>query len=239
MIQNVLIVLNLVVLESLLSVDNVAVLALMVKHLPEDKQKKALTYGMWGAFGIRGLCLFMVSWLMSLIWLKILGGLYLVYLCYGHFSSKVQTAEEDKKAGDSALYRWLGKLGISVFVSTIVLVEFMDLVFSVDNVFAAVAMSSNYYIVLIGVILGILAIRLVATWFLSIMKKYPSLEKSAFIVIGCLGIKLMIAGLAHYLNLGFIESVMKQHWFDLAFSVVMLGIFIKPILSKNYVFRKI
>ena len=45
MIAVALIILNIVLLEIILSIDNAAVLATMVKSLPESQQKKALTWG--------------------------------------------------------------------------------------------------------------------------------------------------------------------------------------------------
>jgi predicted tellurium resistance membrane protein TerC len=41
---------NLIIIESLLSVDNAAVLATMVMDLPEKQRDKALKYGIWGAY---------------------------------------------------------------------------------------------------------------------------------------------------------------------------------------------
>ena len=46
-------VLTLVILEGLLSGDNALVLAVMVRHLPREQQKRALRYGIWGAFGFQ------------------------------------------------------------------------------------------------------------------------------------------------------------------------------------------
>ncbi|MEY3439161.1 MAG: hypothetical protein RL265_1746 [Bacteroidota bacterium] len=43
-------VLGILLLEVILSFDNAAVLATMVKDLPEDQQKKALRYGILGAY---------------------------------------------------------------------------------------------------------------------------------------------------------------------------------------------
>jgi len=41
---------TLIILEGLLSADNALVLAVMVKHLPEKQRKKALFYGLLGAY---------------------------------------------------------------------------------------------------------------------------------------------------------------------------------------------
>jgi predicted tellurium resistance membrane protein TerC len=81
-ITNILPVLNILILEILLSVDNAAVLAIMVKELLERQRKKALTYGIVGAYVLRGLSFIFVNYLLEIEWLKILGGAYLVYLAY-------------------------------------------------------------------------------------------------------------------------------------------------------------
>ena len=77
---------NLVLIESLLSVDNAAVLATMVMDLPKQDREKALKYGIIGAYLFRGVCLLFAAMLVKVWWLNPLGGLYLLYLCYGFFS---------------------------------------------------------------------------------------------------------------------------------------------------------
>lgn len=232
MIHTILLVLNLFILEALLSVDNAAVLAVLVKGLPMDDSKKALRYGIWGAYILRGACLFIASWLVSLWYLKVLGGLYLIYLAIGHFSKSADTAGEDLiKGEESRIYQFFKRnLGLSQLWLTIILVEIMDLIFSIDNIFASVAMTSNYWLIILGVFMGIAAMRWVATWFVGILRKYPSLETSAFIVIGLLGLKLVIAGVASGVGLLSISTIISARGFDLAFSGVMMLIFIIPIL---------
>lgn len=51
----------LVFLEGLLAADNAIVMAVMVKHLPPEQRKKALFYGLLGAFVFRFLALFLIS----------------------------------------------------------------------------------------------------------------------------------------------------------------------------------
>jgi YkoY family integral membrane protein len=231
------IIFNLFILESLLSVDNAAVLAIMVKDLPGDQKNKALRYGLLGAYAFRGLCLFLASYLVKILWLKILGGLYLLYLVYGHFSPKVDTIEEQEQTPGWALKikSYFGKK-VGIFWSTIILVEIMDLAFSIDNVFAAVALSSNFWIIMAGVAIGILAMRFVAGWFVSLIQKHPSLEGSAFVVIALLGLKLIASGVIDYIpGTENIKALMENHTFDLIFSGSMMLIFFIPLLFKNKV----
>ena len=75
---------NLILIESLLSVDNAAVLATMVMDLPEKEREKALKYGIWGAYVFRGLAMLFASILIKIWWLKPVGGIYLLYLVYSY-----------------------------------------------------------------------------------------------------------------------------------------------------------
>ena len=81
---------NLIIIESLLSVDNAAVLATMVMDLPEKERDKALKYGIWGAYIFRGLAMLFASVLINIWWLKPLGGLYLLYLVFDFTKEKKQ-----------------------------------------------------------------------------------------------------------------------------------------------------
>lgn len=227
---NIVMVFNLFILEVLLSVDNAAVLALMVKDLPAPEQKKALRYGLIGAYLMRGLCLLFACYAMHAWGLKIAGGAYLMYLVYGHFSTKVQTIEEDKKAGDSAIYRFLYKAGMSRLTATIVLVELMDLAFSIDNIFASIAISNNIWMIVTGVFIGIAAMRFIAWWFVKLMEKHTSLERSAFIVIGLLALKLIATGIMAGINY---TTILNGKTADLIFSMVLIIIFIVPLFKKR------
>lgn len=234
-----LIILNLILIESLLSVDNAAVLATMVMDLDEKDRRKALKYGIIGAYVFRGLCLFFASYLIHIWWLKPLGGLYLLYLAIDFFIKKSKTKSDDEEVLDkkkSKLYQFtFGKLG--PFWATVVMVEIMDLAFSLDNVFAAVAYVENYeqpqglYLVWIGVFIGILAMRFVAQAFVKLMEKFPFLETSAFLVIGILGIKLTISVLQNLMPGNPISELTEGEKSDVYLSIMTVGVFFVPVIS--------
>lgn len=229
---------NLIIIESLLSVDNAAVLATMVMDLPKEQRAKALRYGIIGAYVFRGICLIFAAFLIKIWWLKPLGGLYLLYLAYDYFRSK-QTVKEDDDTIDKKsnwLYRvTVGKIG--VFWATIVLVELMDLAFSIDNVFAAVAFSDNLLLICFGVFIGILAMRFVAQGFVKLMEKYPFLETCAFLVIAILGLKLMASLIEHFYPDTSISKFLGSHAADWGVSLITVSIFFLPILY-SFVFKK-
>jgi YkoY family integral membrane protein len=232
-----LIILNLIVIESLLSVDNAAVLATMVMDLPKHQREKALKYGIIGAYVFRGICLFLAAWLVTIWWLKPIGGLYLLYLAVHYFYTKhfkKATHEIDKiDKKRSRFYRsTVGLLG--PFWATVALVEVMDLAFSIDNVFAAVAFTDHIYLIYIGVFIGILAMRLVAQGFVKLMEKFSFLETAAFIVIGVLGLKLTSSVLSHFYPDSPFSHFMEGEHADLTISILTVAIFLIPVLSSIF-----
>lgn len=228
-------ILDLFLIESLLSVDNAAVLATMVMDLPKRLRNKALKYGIIGAYIFRGLCLVFASILVKVIWLKALGGFYLLYITYQHFNPKDQAEGAD---GENFNKRenWLFKLiqgSMGIFWSTVVLVEVMDLAFSIDNVFAAVAISSNIYVICVGVFIGILAMRFVAQSFVKMMERYPFLETTAFIVIGILGTKLFASSVVDYFGNDYWKDIINSHQTDFIFSLITAGFFFIPLITSS------
>jgi YkoY family integral membrane protein len=224
---------NLVIIESLLSVDNAAVLATMVGDLPKEQRQKALRYGIIGAYVFRGLCILFASFLIEFWFLKPLGGLYLLYLTYDHFKPKgggAEAGEEDVDKQQSWLYRrTLGLFG--KFWATVALIELMDLAFSIDNVFAVVAFTDNLILICLGVFIGILAMRLVAQVFVVMMAKYPFLETAAFVVIGILGLKLFLSLFEHYFPMHPVSHFLGSEAADAGLTVLTVAVFAVPLLA--------
>src|SRR4051794_31027625 len=183
----------LVVLEGLLSADNALVLALMILGLPRRDQKKALRYGLVGAFVFRIAATLLATHLIRIEWVKGLGGLYLLYLSYEHF---FRGGDADQRTKPVPAQPWIG---LSALWGTVVKVELVNIAFSVDSILVAVAMSKKTWVVLAGGLLGIVAIRVVIGQLLSIVRKYPALVDGAFIIIAWVGLKLL-AEYAHALD---------------------------------------
>lgn len=229
----VLIILNLIVIESLLSVDNAAVLATMVIDLPKEQRSRALKYGIIGAYVMRGICLFLAAWLVKIWWLKPLGGLYLIYLAYDYFKGKLQEKENETESIDKN-NNWFYKItvgAVGTFWATVALVEIMDLAFSIDNVFAAVAFTDHIYLIYIGVFIGILAMRFVAQAFVKLIEQFPFLEKVAFTVIGVLGVKLFSSVFTHFYPGSGLAVVLESKYTDIFVSVFTVAMFLLPVIS--------
>ena len=88
----------LVLLEGLLSADNALVLAVMVRHLPKNQQRRVLFWGIWGAIVFRGLALLLSSVLLKFWICKVLGGGYLLYLAVAFLSRKRPDPGDQRRA---------------------------------------------------------------------------------------------------------------------------------------------
>jgi YkoY family integral membrane protein len=230
---------NLIIIESLLSVDNAAVLATMVMDLPENQRNRALRYGIWGAYIFRGLAMIFAAILIQIWWLKPLGGLYLLYLVYDWWKGKQTEGKEDDLIDKQSNWLYKSTVGLfGTFWSTVALVEFMDMAFSIDNVFAAVAFTPNIILICAGVFIGILAMRFVAQGFVKLMEKYPFLETSAFIVIAILGIKLSLSFIEHFYPESTFSKALSSEHAEIYTSLLTMSVFFIPLLFNIFLRKK-
>jgi YkoY family integral membrane protein len=143
--------------------------------------------------------------------LKLFGALYLAKLSLGHFIKKDLNEDGiDDKYQDTLLHKFLGRFGIklNLFWMTVISIEIMDLVFSIDSILASLAISNSFWVLLIGGVLGILMMRGVAQFFIKLVERVPILEHTAFILIGIIAIKMFVTTIG---DLG--ELLVKfGHW---------------------------
>ena len=174
---------TLAVLEGILSVDNSLVLAILVRTLPKEQQKKALMYGIFGAFFFRVVALIFAAQLMGFVIFKIIGGGYLIYLAMKHmfFFYKEDAHQSRPKVAAS-------------FWKTVLIVEFTDIAFSIDSITTAVAMSDKLIVVWLAGIMGIVFLRFAAGAFMGLLERLPKLEDLAYQLIFFVGTKLLMEG---------------------------------------------
>jgi YkoY family integral membrane protein len=206
----------LVALEGLLSADNAMVLAMLVLGLPKPQQKKALRYGIIGAFVFRAMATLAAAYLIKLGWVKLAGAAYLLYLAYQHF---FMSDAESRRTPPQAR-PWLG---LSPFWATVVKVELTDIVFAIDSILVAVAMSPKLWVILTGGMLGIVAMRLVIGKLLSMIERYPPLVDGAFVIISWVGLKLLV----EFLHREDYISLEIPNWISLG---VIVAIFVSAFL---------
>ncbi|MGC8966882.1 MAG: TerC family protein [Thermus sp.] len=176
-------ILTLIVLEVILSADNALILGVIVQKLPPALRRKALFYGILGAYVLRGLALLFAALVIKLWWVQALGAAYLLHIALKHFLSP-QEAHAPPPLEVSAAQFW----------KVVAQVELMDLAFAVDSVLVAVALSEKLWVVYTGVFLGILALRMLASLVVTLLDRYPRFKHLAYLVVGLAGAKLAVGG---------------------------------------------
>jgi tellurite resistance protein TerC len=198
------IILQLILLEGLLSIDNAAVLGAMVAHLPDDQpvqwprplmklghrlhtilgnqRTAALRVGLLGAYLGRGLMLALAAWVIHYPWLRILGAAYLIRLAFDNLG-QAEPGEEDAHAHPLEQHS---------FWMIVLTVEMTDLVFSLDNVVAAVSLSNRFWVIMIGVAIGILMMRFAAGIFSYAVTREPILKPAAYLLVLAIGVELLL-----------------------------------------------
>jgi len=202
-IEYIWVLIILVGLEGLLAADNALVLAIMVKHLPKKQRKKALFYGLIGAFVLRFGSLFIISFLVDVWQVQAIGAVYLLYISVKHLMDKAMNHDKRKQPKTAGSGFWM----------SVVKVEVADLAFAVDSILAAVALAvalpatgiftigsldgAQFLVIFAGGMIGVIIMRFAANMFVNLLNKRPGLEVAAFVIVGWVGIKLAVLVLAH------------------------------------------
>ncbi|MBC1422276.1 TerC family protein [Listeria seeligeri] len=200
-----LVFLVLVILEGILSADNAVVMAVIVKGLPHEKQRKALFYGLVGAFVFRFIALFLISFLVKIWEIQAIGAIYLLYLAIKHmWRLKKGKKEETKETADAKPTSFWG---------VVARVELTDIAFALDSMLAAAALvvtlpdlgnfeiggmnGGQFIVMFLGGVAGLVVIRFAATQVVKLLERYPTLETAAFLIVGWVGVKMAVLTLAH------------------------------------------
>jgi YkoY family integral membrane protein len=236
-------VFQLAILEGLLSFDNALALAALVsdrlKH-PEDR-RHALLWGIWGAYVMRVGIVFVGVTLMEHEWIKFLAGAYLIWLAVNELFLK-KAEEKEQPVKEAHEFRLPDEQGQAIVPSagwkavwkTILAVELMDLMFSIDSVAVALAVSKEKWVLVTGAIIGILMMRVAASYFIRLIERFPILIETAFVLVGIAGLKVLLE--IHQIKLGsLVIPMLGIHIPEGIFLPVMVAILLGAILL-NYKF---
>lgn len=237
----IVVILQLVFLEGILSIDNAAVLGALVAPLSDSKdiewplalqplgkllhpllgsqRMAALRVGLLGAYVGRGLMLFLVSLIIQNPWIKLVGAAYLIRLAFDSLSEASEA--EENEDGETK------PVAVHSFWMTVLTVELMDLVFSIDNVVAAVSLSDKIWVVMLGVAIGILMMRFAAGLFSYAVEREPILQQAAYILVLAIGVELILEEVWHV-------EIADLTRFGISISIILFSLAYKhlPILQK-------
>lgn len=167
--HDLVVILLLVLLEGVLSIDNALVLGLLAKRVPKPLQKRALTYGLIGAFVFRILAIATASALLEWRVVKLLGGGYLIYIAVKHlfFESREDASDTvtidaegepelrhaetgARLTTDQEMIEIKERVPVPIpeqeiragksFWMAVLVIELTDIAFAVDSILAAIAL---------------------------------------------------------------------------------------------------
>ena len=204
----------LIILELLLSADNAIALASLTKSLNQAKDRsKALNIGITISFIFRILLILLSSFLLKYLFIRILAGLYLVYLFFSNIFLSNTNSDEHNSNNNLLPSK-------SQFIKVVALLSITDFAFSIDSITTAVAISDQYFLIVIGATIGVIALRFTSEVFLRLLEYFIRLEKAGYIAILIIGIKLILNSLI-------MEILLPDYYFYIAIFISFIWGFSK------------
>jgi len=208
--------LTLSVLELVLGIDNVIFVSILSGKLPEKDQPKARFIGLSLALVMRVILLFSLTWVMGLVeplftvlgqhvsgrdLILLAGGLFLIFKSTHEIHGSLEGTE-----GESSRKVYAG------FVSVIIQIMLLDIVFSLDSVITAIGMVDNVWIMIAAVVVSIISMMLFAGKIGAFVQRHPTIKMLALSFLLLIGTTLIAEGLEFHIPKGYV-------YFAMAFAV--------------------
>jgi tellurite resistance protein TerC len=198
--------------EYALSVDNIFVILLILKYfrVNEDYYHKILFWGIFGAIVFRAIFIFVGALLIhELEWLLYVFGVFLIYSGIRiYFEDGDEKIEPEKNPilklckrylpmihedrGGKFVVRENGKLFFTPLFLVIVLIETTDLIFAMDSIPAAFAITTNEFLIYTSNIFAVMGLRAMFFLLAGIIDKFYLLQKGLSIILFFIGTKMLL-----------------------------------------------
>ena len=207
---------TLTLLEIVLGIDNIVFISILVGRLPEAQRQRARILGLGFAMGTRILLLLVITWIMRLEaglftlfevefsgrdLILIAGGLFLL----AKATLEIHTSLEGHEKGAA-------EVAAASFVSVIVQIAIIDIVFSLDSVITAVGMADHVTVMIIAIMLAVGVMMFSAGAIGDFVDKHPTVKMLALSFLVLIGMALVAEGIELHIPKGYI-------YFAMAFSV--------------------
>ena len=199
----------LITLEIVLSVDNLVFIAVVSSRLPNHQQKQARQLGLSFALITRLLLLASVVWLAKLTTplltvvdiafsgrdlLLLIGGIFLLYKGVTEIQTELDVQKTEQH--HARLFTHL--------VSTVIQIALFDIIFSLDSVLTAIALTQQFLIMALSLPLPWVLCYSSANPFTRLIKSHPSIRILAWSFLLLIGVTLMADGLHQHISRGYI-----------------------------------
>jgi len=211
--------LTLTALEIVLGIDNIIFIAILASRLPQHQQQRGRTIGLGLAMITRIALLFSLTLIMKLTAplfailgseisgrdiILILGGLFLL----GKSTLEIHgNLEGESEHGEAKLAR----KGAS-FVSVIIQIMLLDIVFSLDSVITAIGLVNQLPVMVVAIVIAVIFMMFLAGSVSRFVEDHPTIKILALSFLLLIGLSLVGEGLEMHIPKGYI-------YFAMAFSV--------------------
>ncbi len=226
---------TLTALEIVLGIDNIIFISILAGKLPAHQQAKARKLGLMLALITRILLLMSLTWIMGLTkplftmplvnigisgrdLVLLLGGLFLIWKSVREVHEKLEDEDGHATAGRSR----------ASFMSVIVQILLLDIVFSLDSVITAVGMADNIWVMIAAVVIALGVMLIFAGSISDFVNKHPTLKMLALSFLILIGVTLIGEGLHFHIPKGYIYFSMA-----FAFGVEMLNLKLRSKQAKQ------
>ena len=188
MLDNFVISIQIILIDIVMAADNAIIIGLIAAGYAKENRKKIIAWGVAAAFIFRIIFAFLATYLLEMAWLKIVGGLMLIWVV----NNLRQDFFETKRVKTPTLKSSESKS----FTQGVYKVLVADTIISLDNVLGVVgAAKGNYPLMIIGLLLSVLLIATLASYFASYIKEHRWLGYVGLFVIIIVALQLIIGGL--------------------------------------------
>ena len=171
--------LSIVIIDLILAGDNAVVIAMAVRSLPSDQRRKGIFFGAGAAVFLRVVATFFVAQLLQINYLKIIGGLLILWIAVKLF---VEGAPEDNVDREA-----------KTIAQAVKLIVIADITMSIDNMLAVGGAShGNLFLLIFGLGLSVPLVVFTSNLLSILMDKYPIIIYIGAAVLGKVGGEMII-----------------------------------------------
>ncbi|MDW3197326.1 MAG: TerC family protein [Cytophagales bacterium] len=240
------------VTEKALSVDNIFVILLILRYfkVKEEYYHNILFWGILGAIVFRAIFIFVGALLISQFhWILYIFGAFLVYSGVKIFNEDEDMEVEPEKNALMKLVKKFfpmttddhggkfvvienGKRLFTPLFLVIVLIESTDLIFAVDSIPAAFAITRNEFVIYTSNIFAVMGLRAMFFLLANVLDKFYLLQKGLSVVLIFIGAKMLLEMNIIQQGLGALFSVDHVHIpIFLSFGIIIAALTLSIVLS--------
>jgi len=185
-----LILLQIIFIDIVMAADNAIIIGLVASGFAPQNRKKIIAFGVAAAFVFRILFALSATYLLAISWFKLIGGILLIWIIYNlrkDLFEQKKVRSPNLKSNES-----------QSFNSGVYKVLIADITLSLDNILGvAGAAKQHYYLLVIGLLLSVVLIGTLASYFAKYIKEHKWLGYVGIAVILVVALQLIIGGLAN------------------------------------------